>query len=478
MLHKFFNSRMKFFRIDLLTLLISLFILSGCKKEDGIGLTPDNALSGTLVVDTNILINTVPEDSTYTNAVSKTPFGYFKDPLIGATESNLALNLYLPLNTAYTPPSGVAVVDSAIMVLRYADTFYGDSLNSKYKVNVYQLNERPLSTLNYYNTYNWKYNSGTILGTKTFNMRPHTTFQITDIVSGGPDTLKRVPSHIRVPLDPRFFEAHLVNAPAADLRSSSAFQNATTGFFVTMDKAQVGAGGTATILLDSSSVSVYYHSTYLGAIDTGVAVLPVATHAAQIKHTYTAPGVINALANTTTSNSTFYVQSPLGLRAKVSFPNLQSAINPPGGNIVINRAELVITPVTNTIVPYLPQSKLSMYQLDIAKQRIPIQDGTPATGSNFADPRYLGIGAFGGFYTNTNDYHFLLTGYIQDLMSGKTKDYGTYIGAVEFTTTAIPYAAAPPAMGRVVAAGTVTDKTSPDFKYKIKLNVIYTKVIK
>jgi hypothetical protein len=56
--------------------------------------------------------------------------------------------------------------------------------------------------------------------------------------------------------------------------------------------------------------------------------------------------------------------------------------------------------------------KISMYQLDIAKQRVPLQDATTT------DSRYLGVDIFGGYYTVNNDYHFIITGYIQDLMRG------------------------------------------------------------
>ena len=65
---------MKFFRLDLLTLLISLFILNSCKRQDGIGLgvNDQNEINGNLIVDTNIVINTVVDD---TAARALTPLG-------------------------------------------------------------------------------------------------------------------------------------------------------------------------------------------------------------------------------------------------------------------------------------------------------------------------------------------------------------------------------------------------------------------
>ncbi|GAB3911079.1 DUF4270 domain-containing protein [Mucilaginibacter boryungensis] len=467
---------MKFFRIDLLTLLISLFILSSCKNQDGIGLNPDQSLNGTLLVDDNIAVNTVPEDSVITNGLTKTPLGYFNDPQIGTTESNVAAVLSLPLSSAYTPPSNTITIDSAVLVLRYANGFYGDSLTSKYKVNVYQLNEKPLSTINYYNTRAWNYNNSVLLGTKTFNSRTHTPVKVTDIVSGAKDTLKTLPPQVRVPISASFINNNLFNASSTVLASNTLFQNAVKGLYFTMDKTQPGAGGTFMLQMDSSNVMVYYRTTDGTTTDTATVTLPFAQRAAQIKHTYNAT-VQGVLSNQAAPNSTFYIQGLAGLRTKISFPNLKDIVTAAGSDIVINRAELVITPTVGSTIPFTPQTRLNMYQLDLANQRTVIQDASAA------DKRYLGVDVFGGFYTAKNDYHFIITGYIQDLITGKTKDYGTYLGATDFadnisSITSTYYQATPQTAGRLVAAGKVTNTSLPDYPYRIKLNIIYTKTIK
>ncbi len=463
---------MKFFRIDLLTLLISLFILSSCKNQDGIGLTPGQQLSGTLLVDTNIVVNTTYEDSVYTNSLPKTPLGYFNDPQIGITESNIAMAISLPGASAYTIPTGTITIDSAILVLRYAAGFYGDSLTSKYKINVYQLAEKPLSTIAYYNTKAWSVSS-TLVGSKAFNARPNSSFKITDIVTAAKDTLKSVPAQLRVPLNPAFFQNNLFNASSSALASNTVFQDAVKGLYLTMDKTQTGPGGTFSLAVDSSSIAVYYKTNDgAGTIDTAIVSLPIGARAAQIKHTYTA-AVQAVINNQAASNNTFYIQGAAGLRAKISFPGLSNIMAQAGGSIVINRAELVITPVSGSTIPFPAQSKISMYQLDNTKQRIELQDATST------DLRYLSVGTFGGYFTTSYDYHFIITGYIQDLMLGKTVDYGTYIGAVDNTNTStVDYLATPQTLGRLVAVGSLTNKASADYPYRIKLNLIYTKVNK
>src|ERR1700761_8670323 len=104
---------MKFFRLDLLTLLISLFILNSCKNNStiGLGVNSSNQLSGSFIDTSTIIVNTIPDqgynpaggtpqDSIITSGLTKTPLGYFKDPVLGTTESDIAVALNLPGGTA------------------------------------------------------------------------------------------------------------------------------------------------------------------------------------------------------------------------------------------------------------------------------------------------------------------------------------------------------------------------------------------
>ncbi len=165
---------MKFIRIDLLTLLISLFILNSCKNQDniGLGINSSNQLNGSLIDTSTVFINTVLDDTVATNALAKTPLGYLKDAAFGTTEANIAFDLNLPNQGPYVQPVGDKTIDSAILVLRYADGFTGDSLASRYKANVYQLNERVFAATTYLNSKEWSH-AGTVLGTQSFFSRTH-----------------------------------------------------------------------------------------------------------------------------------------------------------------------------------------------------------------------------------------------------------------------------------------------------------------
>ena len=473
---------MKFFRLDLLTLLISLFILNSCKNQTAIGLPVNSSgqLTGSLTDTATVFTNTTADDSVVTSGVSKSPMGYFQDPALGSTTVNLVTDLNLPGSAAYTIPTGTITVDSAILVLQYDAGFYGDSLTSKYKVNVYQLNERPLSANEpYYNTKSWSYNQNALIGSRSFYSRTHDTLKVDTIVSGGPDTLVKVPPQLRVPMDVNFIHSILFGQ-GAQVTTNLLFKNQVKGLYITLDQTQTtGAGGIFMIKDPAtySSIQVYERTTNGSTVDTAIVTLPISVYASQITHNYTAK-VKAALNHTTPSDTTIYLQGLGGLRSKISFPYIQNLFKSLGGagNVVINRAELVLTRAQSSDIPaYLtPQIKLSLYRYDIAHQRTTIEDATST------DPRSYSVGVFGGFYSlTTNNYHFLITSYLQDLISGKTIDYGTFIGAIDDTnTSAVDVDATAETAGRTVAVGNVTDKNSISWPYRIKLNVIYTKVSK
>lgn len=472
---------MKFFRLDLLTLLISLFILNSCKNQDTVGLAikSSSQLNGSLIDTTTILTNTVLEDSVATYGttvngatITKSPLGYFNDPIFGLTVSDLATDLNLPSNGAYSLPAGTLFVDSARLVLGYQSGFYGDSLSSTYKVNVYQLNEKFKTNTVYYNTKKWDYNSSNLLGTLTFVPRPHDSIKIFNIIKGAPDTLIKTVPQIRIPISNSFINNYFFNAGSVALGSNTIFNNNIKGLYITLDRAKTTGPGGIIMFSSNDTLAVYYHSVNGAVIDTAVVKLPLSKVAASSTHSYSA-AINTELNNTTTSRASVYIQGLAGLRAKISFPhlltNLRSNLAKRDSDIIINRAELVVTPSQGSDIPYTAIPRITLYRLDLAAQRTTLPDATAG------DPRYSSAAVFGGFYSSvTKSYHFIITGYLQDLILGKTVDYGTYIGAVDNTNTSgIDIGATSQVVSRLMAVG--GNSASP---VKMKLNIIYTKIAK
>jgi hypothetical protein len=240
-----------------------------------------------------------------------------------------------------------------------------------------------------------------------------------------------------------------------------------------MDKTGItGAGGIMMFGL-TDSLNVYYRTKTGTTIDTAMVALPLGPyHAVEIKHTFST--LLNTeIADSTTSRNLIYFQGLAGTKVRIKFPYLKNIIKTVGSNIVINRAELVITPNPGSIIPFRPQPKLTMYKYNLAHQPTLLEDAgatDPNTGA--IDARSGGLSVFGGFYNSSlKSYHFIVTAYIQDLMSGNSVDYGTYLAPVDTTNTqTVDINPTPQTAGRVIAVG--SDKNSP---YRIRLNIIYTK---
>jgi hypothetical protein len=469
MLHKALKRYMKFSKLGLLTLLISLFILNSCKNQDGIGLgvDPGSELNGTIMVDTSMVVATVADDSLITSGLFRAPLSYFKDPEFGVTESNIAAALTLPGGQPYTLPTGEVVVDSAVLILPYVSGFYGDSLTSRFKLDVYQLSERVMAQP-YSNLKTWAHEANTI-GTKTFVARPSDSLKVTLPIKGKKDSLLKVVPQIRVRLLPAFFQTNFFNAPASWRANVAVFQANVKGLYLALDKSQTtGPGGNIMLSMDSAKVGLYIRTSTASAIDTALVTLPVgrALRAANIKHTYSVN--VQSAITTPTANANFYLQPMAGLRGKITFPNVKNMFASVGSDVVINRAELIVKVAPGTNIPYAAAPKLTLYQLDLAKQRITLQDASPS------DPRGAnGPGFFGGYYNSaTGEYHFTVTGYLQDLVRGKTVDYGTFLAPVDPTAgnTVNIFPTAQYAQ-RTIGIG----KNSPN---RIRLSIIYTKINK
>ncbi|WP_295769801.1 DUF4270 family protein [uncultured Mucilaginibacter sp.] len=474
---------MKFIRLDLLTLLISLFILNSCKNQNDIGLPiGDQEINGTLLVyddiqvktDTENVVSTARVDLGQSNPVAKTPLASLRDPRLGEITSNIATGIYLPGRSAYTVPTGTITADSVVLELYYTQGFYGDSLNSKFKVNVFQLKEKPLNQ-NYQANKHWTTEGDNWVNPSKagpYNARPNTNVKVTDAVAGKADTVRNAAPHLRVSLQPSKVTQYLFNA--ATVTGNSTFQNSIRGLYITLQRNQPSETGANLMFnLDNSAIKVYYRANNAGTIDTGVVSLGMATHVAEISRTFSSE-VQSALNSTATSNDLFYIQGLLGLRTKVSIPNVKNMFgNVDLKTIAINRAELVVSPEPGTdLPPFLPSPQLTLYKLANTLQRQQLPDAA-SDGRSVYDPRFFSSLEFGGNYIKSKkEYHFLVTGYLQDLVSGKTQDYGTYIGAIDTLARATFVDVAPSfqSPGRLIATG--NKKSSPT---RIKLNVIYTK---
>lgn len=466
---------MKFIKLDLLTLLISLFLFASCENTSTIGLEidPSRAIVGDLVDTVTIASRTLTDDIANTASSARYPLGFLKDPLFGTTEASVAMTVNLPYanyNFGTTP-----AIDSAVLVLNYGGQFYGDS-TATYSFDVHQLDINLSRETNFMSNRDWSYYSP-LIGNKTGKLYPTTRYKVLDIVAGKADTLRSVTPQIRIKLDNNFISDNIINIHQDNLLTNANFTRFLGGLHVQVNKAgSSGNGGIAFLDFASgnSSLAIYYkkQNTTTAAKDSLMINFPIAQTtnpvAATVKHNYTGTAVATQLSNPTIQYPITFLQPMAGLRNKISFPYL-SKLKENLGNIAINKAELVIDLSAGTdIIPYGAAPRLALYRYDIAERRQNLPDNN-TTGDN----RAFGESIFGGYYNAvTRQYTFVVTSYIQDLLNGKTKDYGTFLAPTPSTEFEIF-----PSVGSGARSVIGSFKKTPaPGDNLIKLNIYYTKI--
>ncbi len=455
---------MKFSKLDLLTLLISLFLFASCENASTIGLEidPGSTVEGTLVDTLTVSSRTIMDDVTSTAGLARHPLGILNDPTFGKTESSLVMSVGLP-SAAYTFGTNPKL-DSAVLVLNYAGEFYGDSTQT-YTIDVHQLTANFSSDERFLSTTTHPHNSQ-LLGSKTGRLYPTTKYKIMDVVPSGKDTLKTVTPQIRIKLDSAFIQQNIVSLSEANLKTDAIFKALFKGLHVSVNPTGLTSNG-AMMFVDlssaSSNLALYYKKQGSTATltDTALVSFPTGKAGATIKHNYTGTPVQAQLNNPNQQFAVTYLQPMTGLRNKISFPTLEK-FSTSTGKLVINKAELIVDlSAGSDIKPFEAAPRLTLYRYDIAEQRRNVE-----VYSN--EPESVG----GYFDFTKRQYTFNLTAYIQNLVSKNTKDYGTFIAPIPLNTFGINPSVSSAA--RAVIGAYKKNAAAGD--NVMKLNIYYTKV--
>jgi hypothetical protein len=288
---------------------------------------------------------------------------------------------------------------------------------------------------------------------------------VLDIVKGKPDVNKKNAPQLRIRVQSSFILDNFINAAATNFKDNSVFNDFIKGLQLRVNKnLTTGAGGLALFDLANtdSRLEIYYKSKTGTAIDSNVTSFNFNTafSAASVKHNYKGTAVETQLNVPSTTYNFNFVQPLGGLKTKLTFPYIKNLITL--GDITINKAELVVQVERGTDI-FAPAPRLFLYRTDIADQRQLIPDVS------------LGLSdiSLGGFYDSTKkQYKFALTAYMQDLLSGKLTQYNTFIAAIDSkaSSNAGIFPSGTTVSSVVIGSG---NKLAP---YKMKLNIIYTKV--
>lgn len=479
---------------DLLTLLISLFVLGGCTNPSGIGLDvdPEDELLGVLTDTLSLQAVTVSDDSARSSSFAQTTFGWFDDPVIGKTVADLAMAIGKPTTVPRIKLD--AEIDSVILVLPYGTEYFGDTLRPNFPLRVQQLDEA--YTDGEYATKQWAVKDE-VIGTKTvgrFAYKQTDSISITKHIDGKDSVVKDIPQ-LRIALSPEFFRELFSEAvDSASLSTEVGFNNHVKGLYLSVAESEMaGIGGLVTFqgIASKTGIELTYRQPNGkdgddAGIDTIRAFLPTTVQAnngtfrrltSSIKRTYTAE-VQAQLDNPDGHYDVLYLQAPAGLRTRLQIPYIDEL---KGRNIAVNKAELVL--YTSGDVPEdelgINAPRLTLYREDIAGQRQPIPDGDSRTsGNNYAGDsrslwyRYGNWRAFGGNLDESEGrYVFYLTSYIQDLLQGKINSSEFFIAPAAASDSSVPYYPVLNAGGRTVISN------GEETGLKMKLNIYYTQSV-
>ena len=501
---------MKFSKQDLLTMLIGLFLFSSCKDPNTIGLgEEDSAIKGDLYDNTTVTSQTQLDEAVSTINLERYPIGFMTDPVFGESLAGTAMVVNAPGTSAALSMTSKyrfgknAQLDSAVLILGYAKVtsgssvitpFYGDSTQT-YTFTVGQMTRDLTQEQSFLSSTEWGKDATEILGTLVTNdknqpqgavyIKPLTPFKVTDIVLGKPDTLRTVVPQLRIRLNTALIQNKIVKMDTLALDNKNLFTDKFRGLYVSAKASGKGGMIFFNFADTTSRLQLYYKRDGKTAATRDTASVSflisqgLGRTLSYVKHTYTNPDIKEQLEdNSGKQFEKTYLQALSGLRNKVSFNFDEFKAKLGGAKVAINKAELVVDVTPDGDAHFKPAPRLRLYVNDVAGKRIKVSDNNPGSQSNpNGDPRGVSDIEFGGYFDSVNSrYIFTLTSYIQDLVSGKKIDYGTFLSPAPllYPSSGSPLDALVTNAERSILTGPKKDAAAAT--KRMKLNIFYTKL--
>jgi hypothetical protein len=398
-----------------LSAIFFLTLLFSCKKDGE--LTPDfdnDNLSINFTDTFSLVTSVVEEDSIRTDLSIYNILGLYHDPIFGPVSSSIYANVALSgTNTDFG--AGVSI-DSVVLTLDYQG-LYGDT-SSLLSINVYELNA-PLDEATDYYSNMYSSSQSVLLGSSTF--LPN----IVDSVWTAVDSTMHKP-HLRIKLiDPTFITNLENGSPYID---DAAFSSVFKGLYITNTDSSIytttipsNTGALAYFNLNSSlsTVTVYYNNSASDSLQESFKINSETVKYCRFAHNYANTDVIKHIAPVDPSHdpTVSYVSAMAGVKTKIEIPNIKELAQ--NGNIIINKAELVIT-IENPVVTEgdfnSPLPSLALVGINSNFESV------------FLPDYYEGPDYFGGVLNTTyKTYRFNIARHIHQLAYSTEIDNGMYL---------------------------------------------------
>lgn len=375
-------------------LIILAVLFTSCKKDiDSIGLNLQDGTLGNAYVELPLIAYSTFEDSLFTKNLMYTLAGEIHDPVFGTTQAGFCTQF--ALQGSNTEFGDNLDLDSIVLSLQYSG-YYGDTL-SGIQMEIYELTEQ-LTKDQYYSNDNNPANQGINLVYSSAPIYPKPTTRVKI------DTATYT-AHLRIRLSEDFGN-RLLNME--HLSSNSDFQSAFYGLVI---KATSNGSGSLCYFSPTaaqSGLTLYYHSNQISKKYT----FPITNECTRYNfftHDYSAGNadfrqqVVNG--DTSLGYDNLYIQPTGGIKTHVNLDTLGEWVK--GKNIIINKAELIITNTDPSESTFTQPGNIGLQLVNT--------DGTITYVPD--DAIYTSTSYYGGTYdSDTKEYRFRLTYYAQDIL--------------------------------------------------------------
>lgn len=429
----------------LILFFFAITALSSCEdaSEIGINLQDENQIgtdfTDTLTIKTGtVLLN----DSILSYQVLPVQVGQYVDPVLGAVKATAFTGLSLGGTKVTFGDNPVA--DSAVLTLDYS-AVYGNK-SAPLTLEVHRLTEGFQEKASYFTNSTLAY-APEPLGAVTFQPRFVTVTRNNQNVDSAVVA--------RVKLDPAFASELVAQSGQSTFADQASFNNFLKG--IALVPAGNPAGNIVAFKLNSAStkLTLYYtsgteHKTKDFTI-TGAQ--PFFTNIQADRTGTVLEGLTQkgAYVPASETGGESYIQTNTQLLTKIEIPTLQQ-LKEQQGNIIINRAELIV-PVKNASTAELaPPPTLVLYPTNSTNQILKNAAGTPITvqqdaafalnSTSYAAPLE--------YDASKNAYTLNVTKYVQAILLGQTENNGLLLAPAVVTVDS-----------RSQGATTVSTETSP-----------------
>lgn len=405
------NGKTQTNRIFLLVLVIGLFFI-GCNKESdiiGLGIQPPSDLLNAYFFDTtSVVAYSVIDDSLRTDKLGQNVIGFFNNSDIGNLQAGLAFHLF-PSSRNVKFGEG-ASLDSAFLIIAIR-AFVGDTL-APVKFGLYEISQTIYADSSYYPNSQLNYIEKNIIsGNSDFTIKP-TTISVENSVAILP--------HIKIPLSKTWIEQKIMSkSDQPELFDNESFIQHLKGLYLIAQSASRGGFMTSVDLKASmSGLVLHYHNDEKDSLTYTFVVGDKSARFSTFNHfefrNASSHFKQQVLMNDTNSGAEkVYLKALGGTNVRIKFPQIKESFK--NKRVVVNKAELVLSPYNRSYGNYYIPSKITLSKVK--------EDG----GYQFMpdDAVFEGEQYFGGdFNTSTQEYRFRITKYIQNLIQNDEPDYG------------------------------------------------------